>query len=32
MRITIVKKSDSKVKTMNVCPWVMDAPPVHTEK
>ena len=32
MKITIVKKSDSKVKTMNVCPWVMDAPPVNSTK
>jgi hypothetical protein len=28
MKITVVKKSSGKVKTMAVCPWIMDAPPV----
>lgn len=32
MKVTVIKKSDSKVKTMSVCPWVMDAPPVANEK
>jgi hypothetical protein len=27
MKITIVKKSDPKVKTMSVCPWVVECPP-----
>ena len=32
MKITVVKKADSKVKTMSICPWVMDQPPVANEK
>jgi len=28
MKITVVKKSNGKVKTMNVCPWLVDEPPV----
>ena len=28
MKITVVKKSDGKVKTMAVCPWMLDAPSV----
>jgi len=28
MKITVVKKSNGKVKTMSVCPWVLDEPPV----
>jgi hypothetical protein len=27
MKITVVKKSNGKVKTMSVCPWVLDEPP-----
>jgi hypothetical protein len=27
MKITVIKKSDSKVKTMSVCPFVIDYPP-----
>jgi hypothetical protein len=27
MKITIVKKSNGKVKTMSVCPWLLDEPP-----
>ncbi len=27
MKITVVKKSNGKVKTMSVCPWVIDEPP-----
>lgn len=27
MKITIVKKSNGKVNTMNVCPWLVDTPP-----
>jgi hypothetical protein len=28
MKITVVKKSSGKVKTMSVCPWLLDEPPV----
>ena len=28
MKITIVKKSNGKVKTMAACPWLIDEPPV----
>lgn len=27
MKIQIVKKGDSKVKTMSVCPYLVDVPP-----
>lgn len=27
MKITVVKKSNGKVNTMNVCPWIIDEPP-----
>jgi len=27
MKITVIKKSNGKVKTMNVCPWLLDEPP-----
>jgi hypothetical protein len=27
MKITVIKKSNGKVKTMNVCPWLVDEPP-----
>jgi hypothetical protein len=27
MKITVVKKSNDKVKTMAVCPWMLDEPP-----
>jgi hypothetical protein len=26
MKITVVKKSDGKVKTLAACPWIMDVP------
>ena len=26
MKITVIKKSNGKVKTMNVCPWLLDEP------
>ena len=26
MKITVIKKSDGKVKTMASCPWVLDPP------
>jgi len=28
MKITVIKKSNGKIKTMNVCPWILDEPPV----
>ncbi len=27
MKITVIKKSDTKVKTMSVCPFIIDNPP-----
>ncbi len=27
MKIQIVKKGDSKVKTMSICPFLVDVPP-----
>jgi len=27
MKITVIKKGGGKVKTMNVCPWILDEPP-----
>ena len=27
MKITVIKKSNGKVKTMAACPWIMDEPP-----
>ena len=26
MKITVVKKSNGKVKTMTACPWLLDEP------
>jgi hypothetical protein len=31
MKITVVKKSSTKVKTMSVCPWMVEAPPEPTK-
>ena len=28
MKITIINKSNGKVKTMAQCPWLLDEPPV----
>ena len=28
MKITVIKKTNGKVKTMSVCPWLLDEPPV----
>ena len=28
MKITVIKKTNGKVKTMNLCPWIVDEPPV----
>jgi hypothetical protein len=27
MKITVIKKSNGKVTTMNTCPWIIDEPP-----
>jgi hypothetical protein len=26
MKITVIKKSNGKVKTMALCPWILDEP------
>jgi hypothetical protein len=31
MKITIVKKSSGKVKTMAACPWMVDEPAVKPQ-
>lgn len=28
MKITVINKSNGKVKTMAACPWLLDEPPV----
>jgi hypothetical protein len=28
MKITVIKKSNGKVKTIAACPWLIDEPPV----
>jgi hypothetical protein len=28
MKITVIKKSNGKIKTMAACPWILDEPPV----
>jgi hypothetical protein len=28
MKITVIKKTNGKVKTMSACPWLIDEPPV----
>jgi hypothetical protein len=28
MKITVVRKTNGKLKTMAVCPWLLDEPPV----
>jgi hypothetical protein len=32
MKITVVKKSSSKVTTMHACPWLVDEPPIAKAK
>jgi hypothetical protein len=32
MKITVVKKSSGKVKTMAACPWIMDCPSLEPGK
>jgi hypothetical protein len=29
MKITVIKKTSGKVKTMSVCPWLIDEPPAQ---
>jgi hypothetical protein len=31
MKITVIKKSGGKVKTMSICPWLLDEPSVGTK-
>lgn len=28
MKITVIKKTNGKVKTIAACPWLLDEPPV----
>ena len=32
MKITVIKKSTSKVTTMSTCPWVVDEPALKAGK
>ena len=32
MKITVIKKTNGKVKAMSVCPWLLDEPPVSSNK
>ena len=32
MKIQVIKKGNSKVKTMSVCPFVVDVPPEESKK
>lgn len=32
MKVQIVKKGNTKVKTMSVCPYVVDVPPESAKK
>ena len=29
MKITVIKKTNGKVKTMQGCPWIQDEPPLN---
>jgi len=31
MKITVIKKSNGKVKMMPTCPWIVDEPPAATK-
>jgi len=31
MKITVIKKTNGKVKTMAQCPWILDEPPAATK-
>ena len=28
MKITVIQKTNGKIKTLNNCPWLVDEPPV----
>ena len=28
MKVTVIKKSNGKIKTLAACPWLLDEPPV----
>jgi hypothetical protein len=28
LKITVIKKTNGKLKTMAICPWLLDEPPV----
>jgi len=32
MKIQVIKKASSKIKTMSVCPYVVDVPPEASKK
>ncbi len=32
MKVQVIKKGNSKVKTMSICPYVVDVPPESTKK
>ena len=32
MKIQVIKKGNSKVKTMSICPYVVDVPPESEKK
>ena len=32
MKIQVIKKGNSKAKTMEVCPWLVEVPPEATKK
>jgi len=32
MKITVIKKTNGKIKTVSVCPWLLDEPPVVAPK
>jgi len=32
MKIQVIKKGNSKVKTMSICPYVVDVPPEASKK
>jgi hypothetical protein len=31
MKITVIKKSTDKTKTLHACPWMVDEPPVKPQ-
>jgi hypothetical protein len=32
MKVQVIKKGNTKVKTMSICPYVVDVPPESTKK